>query len=274
MSPDMNDSYAPEPIERDLWAREGLRLPEAPSAFYNRDLFESYQRRCFSGAAKSDEVICSPRGFSIDDHFIFNKLYKLVLEDVEYTLGHQTPTDRQVHVEPRFLHHRVVRSNHADEHHVLVEFRDHDLHSVVATRGCLEIFKTGPVAFHYHVIDGEALIIHEMASSAAWTETVKAFNCFSHVQAEGARAKNWAFALMADLFSAKPRGALHFDVSWADEVARAEEAVRAIQSIEPIQNGGFNVFRVRAGDSFYHVRLELDVYGSRPIVWKIGPCEW
>lgn len=271
MSPDFNDGYKPKPSHRDLWKLEGLKLPEISTAFYHRDLFEAYQRRCVIGKGRGDAMLCSPREFSIQDAFIFKKLHRFVADDVEHTVSRHAQAGRDMVIEPRFLHHRVIRGRDVDEHHVLVELRDQDLRSVAATRGCVEVFKGGPVALHYQVTDGESLVIYEMASAGAWKESVAAFKNSINADRELLVLNNWAFALMAEGFMVKSAETPRLEASWHDEGRLAQEVSRAIESIELVDLGYGDVFRVRFGGECYDVRFELDTRGSRPIVLKVGP---
>ena len=178
--PKRDDNPIPVPsgaIERGLDLSD-LRVPG--EALQQRELFVEYIKSCRTGFSGPNRLIDRPSRMSFEDLNCFAHLEERIRDNIQKTvLAHVPRRDgdikERVDVQVRILHQVVAVSKVQREQHLFVDVLGSNLSSIMAWRGCMEQFVTGPVALHLYTSDyyqSGQIIARPIMSQPAFKEAV------------------------------------------------------------------------------------------------------
>lgn len=235
---------------------------------YQAHLLASYTQRCLAGVGRQGRLVSSAREFSVDDKYAFRMLSEFVAGDVEATISLHGAAAAKLGISPRFLHHRVVRDSAYDEHHVFVELQDRELRPIVASRGCLQVFSSGPIACHYILSDRSSISEYRLVSSPAFAEATASLYGGQVVSAFQTLAYNW----LLEGFQGATHSALRPDTDWTTEIDRVLTVSRGLHALAPLGTPAQPEFVVDYDEQRYRMNLRLDSRLSVPVCYR-GPAQ-
>ena len=252
--PKRDDKRVPVPsgaLERGLELSD-LRVPG--EALHHRELFVEYIRSCRTGLSGPNRLIDIPSRMSFEDLNCFAHLEERIRGNIHKTvLAHVARRDgdieERVDVQVRILHHVVAVSKVQRERHLFVDVLGSDLSSVMAWRGCMEQFVTGPVALHLYTSDyyqSEQIIARPMMSQPAFKEAVTNLSRLADGQIQATRESSWGMKLI----------------------------ISAVNSHHPALLNGVQEGRIKASDlcNFRHVQRESSA--KELFCFEIGSVEY
>ena len=197
--PKRDDNPVPVPpgaIERGLELSD-LRVPG--EALQQRELFNEYIKSCRTGFSGPNRLIDRPSRMSFEDLNCFAHLEERIRDNIQKTvLAHVPRRDgdikERVDVQVRILHHVVAVSKVQREQHLFVDVLGSNLSSIMAWRGCMEQFVTGPVALHLYTSDyyqSGQIIARPIMSQPAFKEAVTNLSRLADGQIKASSESSW-----------------------------------------------------------------------------------
>ncbi len=236
--PKRDDNPIPVPsgaIERGLELSD-LRVPG--ESLHQRELFVEYIKSCRTGFSGPNRLIDRPSRMSFEDLNCFAHLEERIRDNIHKTVvAHVARRDgdieERVDVQVRILHHVVAVSKAQRERHLFVDVLGSDLSSVMAWRGCMEQFVTGPVALHLYTSDyyqSGQIIARPIMSQPAFKEAIEHLSTRIGGQIQTTSRSSWG-------------------MRWI---------ISAVNSHHPVLLDGVQAGRIKASDlcNFRHVQRE------------------
>ena len=252
--PKRDDNPVPVPpgaIERGLELSD-LRVPG--EALQQRELFNEYIKSCRTGFSGPNRLIDRPSRMSFEDLNCFAHLEERIRDNIHKTvLAHVARRDgdieERVDVQVRILHQVVAVSKVQREQHLFVDVLGSNLSSIMAWRGCMEQFMTGPVALHIYTSDyyqSGQIIARPIMSQPAFKEAVTNLSRLIDGQIQASSQSSWG-------------------MRWI---------ISAVNSHHSALLDGVQVGRIKASDlcNFRHVQRESST--KKLFCFEIGSVEY
>ena len=262
LTPDPKRDDNPVPVPSGAIER-GLELSDLwvpGEVLQHRELFVEYIRSCRTGFSGPNRLIDIPSRMSFEDLNCFAHLEERIRGNIHKTvLAHVARRDgdieERVDVQVRILHQVVAVSKVQREQHLFVDVLGSNLSSIMAWRGCMEQFVTGPVALHLYTSDyyqSGQIIARPIMSQPAFKEAVANLSRLADGQIQAT--------------SDSSRGS---ESSWG-----MKWIISAVNSHHPVLLDGVQEGRIKASDlcNFRHVQRESST--KELFCFEIGSVEY
>ena len=201
LTPDPKRDDNPVPVPSGAIER-GLELSDLwvpGEVLQHRELFVEYIRSCRTGFSGPNRLIDIPSRMSFEDLNCFAHLEERIRDNIHKTvLAHVARRDgdieERVDVQVRILHQVVAVSKVQREQHLFVDVLGSNLSSIMAWRGCMEQFVTGPVALHIYTSDycqSGQIIARPIMSQPAFKEAVTNLSRLIDGQIQASSQSSW-----------------------------------------------------------------------------------
>lgn len=260
-----DDSRAPDPSESSAGALEiaGYSIQnEIPQ--HHRELLNAYRSCCRADLTGVNRLIERPSNMRFEDLNSFAHLEERVRDNVYKTVQRHGTARDCANVYVRTLQHVVAVSKTQRERHLFVDVVGSECASVLAWKGCMEQFVTGPVALHVYISDYQSkhIIVRPLMSKPAFKEAVTNLSRLADGQIQATSDSSWGMKLIISAVNSHHSGLL-------DGVQERRIKASDLCNFRHVQRefSAKELFCFEIGSVEYQAELALNEERNRPDVY-------